>query len=531
MMVARATATVLALAVLVAACGGGEGAVEESASGERTAGASMADESSTDLAAPAPPALEEQGPQAPRDVTFADHGVGGFVSTADLAASTFRTDADVASFRLAQAWIERRGLLPPSEAVRAEEWVNALDHRYPDPEGGGTFRVTADAGAPWWHAPAGAPQDTVLLRVGVQAAHDVPRAPASVTLVVDTSGSMDTDDRIGTVVRAAGDLLDRLEPRDQVGVVAFADSAHVVVEHTNDHAAVREALAGLVPEGSTNTGAGVVLGFEQAAARARDGDHSSVVLFADGAANRGTTAPDAILDQLDEGIVLHSVGVGLEVYNDALLERLANARSGTYAYVDLPEHAADLFERDLPVLAPVARDVKAQVAFDPAAVSAWRLVGYENRLIEADAFRDDTVAGGFVGAGHAVTALYELVVDRESGAPADTLAAVSVRWTEPRSGAVDEVTAELPSALLDGGTGSTTFGTAAAMAALAEELRGSPHAVVDLAQVAAQLDATGDEQDAWLAGVVRSAAAAAQVSSPERREVAPPGVRVEDRTP
>ena len=476
---------------------------------------------------------ETDSARGPDDVTFADHGVAGFVDAADLALSTFQTDGDIASFRLADTWLQRRGLLPPAAAIRAEEWVNAIDHRYPDPDPGETFRIVTDAGIPSWHAPPGAPQDTVLLRVGVQAVRDVTRQPASITLVIDSSGSMATDHRLQTVVEVVGDLLDRLDERDQVALVEFSDAARLVAEHTTDHQVVREALAQLVPDGSTNTGGGVLLGHEQAVAAHRDGDNSSVVLFADGVANRGTTDPDEILARLDHAsdrIVMHTVGVGLEVYNDALLERLANASSGTYAYVDLAEHAQRLFDRDLPVLAPVAHDVKAQVEFDPGVVTAWRLVGYENRQIHADDFRDDGVTGGYVGAGHSVTALYELVLDRESGTPGGRLGGVTVRWATP-GGSVEETTAEIDTGLLEPEAVSPTFGTAAAMGALAEALRRSPHAIVSLDQVADELDATGEDQDEWLAGVVRAAAAAGQVASPDRQQLDTPGVHIQDDAP
>lgn len=537
----RMVAAGAAMGLLVSACGMAadddtEVATLSAETAQRSTGpAAVADvEQADEAAADAEVAFGTEPGEAPDEVTFADHGVAGFVDAADLAVSTFQTDADVASFRLTQAWLERTGILPPAAAIRAEEWVNAIDHRYPDPDPDATFRVVADAGTPWWHAPAGAPQDTTLLRIGVQAARDVARPSVSITLVIDTSGSMSTDDRLGTVVEAAGRLLDRLAAGDQVGVVEFNDQARVVIEPTTDHGAVRDALGRLEPGGSTNTGAGVMLGHQQAVAAHRDGDNSAVVLFADGVANRGITDPDGILAEIDtagSGIVMHTVGVGLEVYNDALLERLANASSGTYAYVDLPEHAEQLFDRDLPVLAPVAHDVKAQVEFDPSVVTAWRLVGYENRLIAADDFRDDAVSGGYVGAGHAVTALYELVLDRESGSPAEGLGTVTVRWAVPRSDQVEETVADLPAELVDQEPTSETFATAAAMGALGEALRTSPHAAVNLDQVANRLEATGDDQDRWLAGIVRTAAAAVQVASPDRQQIDPPGIRVEDRTP
>jgi Ca-activated chloride channel homolog len=281
---------------------------------------------------------------------------------------------------------------------------------------------------------------------------------------------------------------------------------------------VRDAIAGLDVDGSTNTAAGLLLGHEQAAAAHRDGDNSMVVLLADGKANVGMVDPDEIVDAIADvdtpaRIVTHTVGIGMEVYNDALLETVANDSGGTYAYIDGAMPDADLlFDRDLPLLAPVAHDVKAQVEFDPQVVSAYRLIGYENRQIDADDFRDDDVTGGFVGAGHAVTALYEVRYGGEGpAAPSGPAGTVTVRWADPADGDTSELAADI-----DGDRTDVTFDLAAAMGALAESLRDSSHAVVSLDEVADRLDRVDDDRAAALASVVRAAAGADQAAGGSR---------------
>lgn len=528
----RTTAALAGAAVALAACSGSgtadqttdDTAVETT---EAPSGAPSLDQEAADGMAE-PDVGPDPQPQFPVDVTFADHGVAGFVATADLAASTFATDADTASFALAQAWLEREGALPPAEAIRPEEWINAVDHQYPDPEPGETWRVVSDLGTPWWTTTGDA--DTQLLRVGLQAQRDVDRQPVVVTLVVDTSGSMEMDGRIGLVQRAVDGLLGQLGPEDRVAVVEYGSQASVVADPTSEVEAVRDAIASLTPSGSTNAEDGLRQGFDLAR-RAYDPEATNtVVLLSDGVANVGATGPDDILERIvaeaEDGVVLHSVGVGMSNFNDVLLERLANDAGGSYAYVDQPAEATELFTSTLPVLDPVAHDVKAQVELDPEVVEQWRLIGYENRLLEEEDLRDETVGGGYVGAGHSVTALYEVVLT-EDGARGP-LGTATVVWNDPVTGEVDEVTAPLSPTAVEADTG--TFATAAGVAAAAETLRGSPHVEVDLDDLADRLAATGQVADARYADLVRQAAGAAQPTSGPRTEIDPPGIDIEDRT-
>lgn len=519
------TVTLLA-ALVVAACSGNEtasttdtsvlsaaGSADTARTAEGAGGApavealrdgSVNAQAGTDAAAPeaAPP-----GDDSIDSVVFADHGVADWITTTDQPESTFQTDADVGSYRLARSWLDT-GVLPPPEAVRAEEWINALDHQHPTPDGDDVWAVMADAGTPWWQPAAEAPAETRLMRVGLRAAEPDQRPAASITFVIDTSGSMKDNNRLGTVVETVSGFLDRLGPDDRVAVVAFSDGARRVIDHTADHEAVRAALATLRPEGSTNTADGVALGHQMATDAHREGTNSSVVVLADGMANVGEVAPNAMVNAIADApngpdrVVVHTVGIGRTMYNDALLERLANAAGGTYAYIDRPDQAARLFDRDLPLLHPIAHDVKAQVTFDAAAVRSWRLIGYENRTITADQFRDDTVPGGYVGAGHEVTAIYEVALaDGESGSTGGDLGTVTVRWADPGTGEVQETAVPLDASLATTDSQSPTWADAAGMAAVVESLRGSPHVLVNVGQVA-------DRAGGQVAEVARAALAA-----------------------
>ena len=511
-------ALVAALVLAVTACGGGDYQDQPSGPSQPEAadgGFTVDDAPAGEIGTAAPDVDAEAGGDI-ESVLFDDHGVAGWTDTTTTALSTFRTDATVGSFRIAESWL-RSGVLPPVEGVRAEEWLNALDHGYPAPAGEEIWAVHADAGAPWWETGAESPASTRLLRVGLRATDGVgERAPASITFVIDVSGSMASDDRLDTLADILVGFLERLDERDQVAVVTFHDEARLELAHTSDFDAVRDTLRRLQPLNSTNTGAGVLLGHETAAAAHRTGDNSSVVVLADGMANRGVTDPTEIVRRLDDlaaptRIVTHTVGIGRDAYNDALLSTLANESGGTYAYVDRSDQAAQLFDRDLPLLWPVAHDVKTQVAFDPSVVRAWRLIGYESRSLAAEDFRDDAVTGAYVGAGHAVTAVYELDLAVEGGGAGGDLGSVSVRWADPRSGESREVAQPLPASLATEESTSVTFANAAAMTALVEALRGSPHALVNLQQVAERAD--GD-----VAALVEASHRAFQGTSDRRRE-------------
>ena len=330
-------------------------------------------------ASAAPPANPRATPYD--GMTYEDHGVNPFVDPREDRVSTFALDVDTASYAIAQRYIED-GNRPDPASVRVEEWVNAFDQGYRAP-GDDAFAISVDGGPTPFTGP-----DEVLVRVGLQAreVRDRQRQDASLTFVIDTSGSMEREGRLELVKDALRILVDELGPDDRVAVVTFGSDARLVLESTpaDDRRAILRAIDRLQPDGSTNLEAGLRLGYEQARRSLTENGIDRVVVASDGVANVGLTDADGILrgirDDAANGIELVSVGVGMGNYNDALLEQLADQGDGFYAYVNGIDDAKTLFrERLTSTLQTVALDAKAQVEFDPRAVEAYRLVGYEDR--------------------------------------------------------------------------------------------------------------------------------------------------------
>ncbi len=382
---------------------------------------------------PLPTDRVERPAATPYDgVTYQDPGVNPFVPTDRDRQSTFALDVDTAAYAIAQRYVED-GNLPDPASVRVEEFVNAFDQGYAPPEDG-TFAIWSD-GAPSPFLDDG----ELLLRIGVQAREvaDRQRPDAALTFVIDSSGSMAREDRLGLVKRALTLLVDRLGPRDTVAIIAYGSDAQVLAEPTRVRDAYRilAAIDSLRPDGSTNAEAGLALGYRMAADAFLEGGINRVILASDGVANVGDTDPASLLRRVSWdrslGIQLVTVGVGMGNYNDVLMEQLADQGDGFYAYVNTLEDARQLFgDRLTSTLQSVALDARVQVDFNPRLVQAYRLIGYENRALPDAAFRDDSVAAGAIGAGHASTALYALRLSAE-GDGSDRVATVSLRWTDP----------------------------------------------------------------------------------------------------
>lgn len=345
---------------------------------------------------------------------FKNYGVNPFVDTEDDSLSTFAIDVDDASYIMMRSYIER-GNLPPDEAVRVEEFVNHFDYDY-DPPYKRPFEVYLEG------APSKFGQNCYLLRVGIKGLEVRPedRKPANLVFVVDVSGSMGREDRLGLVRKALKMLVDELKPNDRVGIVVYGSRGQELlrptsVRHKDD---ILRAIEFLVPSGATNAEEGLDLGYAMADRIFEPGKINRIILCSDGVANVGRTGPDDILKKIkkfaDKGITLSTVGFGMGNFNDILMEKLGNKGNGSYAYVDDIAEARRIFVDNLTGnLQVIARDVKIQVEFDPRFVRSYRLLGYENRDVADDKFRDDKEDGGEIGAGHSVTALYEIKLKRQ----------------------------------------------------------------------------------------------------------------------
>ena len=440
-----------------------------------------------------PPPVYPEGPAStPYDgVTYEDPGVNPYVDPVEDRVSTFALDVDTASYSIAQRYVDD-GFRPDPSSVRVEEWVNAFDQGYRPPLDD-TFSIVADGGPTPFTDPG-----EILLRIGLQAreVRDRARQDASLTFVIDTSGSMARENRLELVKDALARLVDDLGRGDTVAIVTFGDAGQVLLEPTpaTDRYAILDVIDRLQPGGSTNLEHGLRLGYDLARSALTENGIDRVVLASDGVANVGLTDPESILGGIRRdaaaGIELVSIGVGMGNYNDVLLEQLADQGDGFYAYVNTPDEAERLFTQDLTgTLQTVALDARAQVEFDAEAVAAYRLVGYENRAIDDRDFTDDSVDAGAIGAGHSVTALYAIQLNDDVGRQG-RIATVSLRWTDPEDGGADQIDREVRTSDLARQFGATDpyFRFDAVVASTAEVLRGSPWAnrvhLADIADVA-----------------------------------------------
>lgn len=431
---------------------------------------------------------------------FQDYGTNPFIDTEDDNLSTFAIDVDDASYILARSYLER-GDLPPADAVRVEEFVNHFDYGYDSPRHK-PFAVYLEG------APSRFGRNSHLLRIGIKgreiAEHQ--RKPANLVFVIDVSGSMNRENRLGMVKKALYFLVDELEKHDRVGIVTFNTFGQVVLPLTSvrHRSRIFEAIEHLYGSGSTNVGEGLNLGYKMSRRNFDEEKTNRIILCSDGVANTGTTNPDEMLRRIkksaDMGITLSTVGVGMGNYNDVLLEKLGDKGNGKYAYVDDLEEARRVFVENLTgTLEVIARDVKIQVDFDPEVVRSYRLLGFENRDVADHKFRDDRVDGGEIGAGHEVTALYEIKF--EGRARADRLGTIFVRFKDADGREVDEVQCSITRAIFNRRFGDSTpqFKLAAAAAEFAEILKGTPwsrrssmHAVYNLARDVSDVRASSE---------------------------------------
>jgi len=345
-------------------------------------------------------------------VFFKNYGVNPFVDTEDDHLSTFATDVDTGSYTIARRFLHD-GHLPPEKAVRVEEFVNYFKYDYPAPQED-VFRVYAEA-APWKFGTGR--KNSYLLRLGLKAMQvsEENRKPAVLTFVIDVSGSMNRENRLGLVKRALRILVERLREEDRIGIAVYGSRGRKVMDHKglDEKAEILATIESLCAGGSTYAEEGIRIGYEMAESAYRKGYINRVILCSDGVANVGQTGADDILEVIkkkaEKGITLSAIGFGMGNYNDVLMERLGDKGNGHYAYIDTIVEAKRIFEDNLTgTLQVVARDVKVQVDFNPEVVCSYRLIGYENRDVPDEKFRDDKYDGGEVGAGHSVTALYEL---------------------------------------------------------------------------------------------------------------------------
>ena len=450
--------------------------------------------------------------ERPRDMFFRFWGDNPFEWTANDRQSTFAMDVDTASYTLARKYLVENHL-PEKAQVRTEEFVNYFKPDVAPPsKGGGTFAIATELAPSRFSDPR---DNKWMLRVavrGMEVARNE-RAPLALTLVVDVSGSMKEQQRLELVKHALRMLVSQLDPRDMISIVTFSADSRLILPMTSagQRGLIESAIDPLQPDGGTNTEAGLRMGYEQALAVQAKHTINRVVLLTDGVANIGITDPNVLVSTVERqrkaGIYLNTIGVGMNNHNDHLLEQLADKGDGLCNYVDDAAEVKKVLVDDLlKTLVPIARDAKVQVEFDPAQVESYRLLGYENRAIADQDFRNDKVDAGEINSGHQITALYEIV--RTASASDAPLAKVQVRFKPPHkdgiAGAASEEASEISSPVFArNGTArfeqaSYGYRRAVLSAQFAEFLRRSVHARGDsLDQLIADVQKlTGERNDA-----------------------------------
>jgi Ca-activated chloride channel family protein len=343
---------------------------------------------------------------------FAEFEEGGTKFTASEPVSTFSIDVDTTSYAYVRRLLEM-GQTPPADAIRVEEMINYFSYDYAAPHAGGDpFAPTIAVHPSPWN------ENSRLVHIGIKAESvDISAVPpANLVLLIDTSGSMDEPDRLPLLKRAFALLVNEMGPDDTVSIVTYAGSAGVVLEPTkgSEKAKILAALENLQPGGSTAGAQGIEAAYRLAAEAMIEGGTNRVLLATDGDFNVGISDPQGlerlIEAQRRKGIFLSVLGFGMGNYNDVTMQSLAQAGNGNAAYIDSYSEARKVLVEELGgTLMTVAKDVKVQVEFNPLTVSEYRLIGYETRALNREDFNNDAVDAGDVGAGHSVTAIYEIV--------------------------------------------------------------------------------------------------------------------------
>ncbi len=404
---------------------------------------------------------------------------------AETPVSTFSVDVDTGSYANVRRFLNQ-GSLPPEGAVRLEEMVNYFPYHYALPTDGSPFGVTTEVAATPWNP------HTQLLRIGIRASDRAVAdlAPANLVFLVDVSGSMDRREGLPLVKSTLKLLVDQLREQDRVSLVVYAGESRVVLQPTSgrEKAKIRNAIDQLSAGGSTAGASGIELAYQMAREGFIDKGINRILLATDGDFNVGISDFDSLklmaAQQRKSGVSLTTLGFGVDNYNEHLMEQLADAGDGNYAYIDnLREARKVLVDQLSSTLAVVARDVKLQVEFNPARVSEYRLLGYENRALKREDFSNDKVDAGEIGAGHTVTALYEIVPTGEKGwleplryaaepkvqNKADELAILRVRY-KPAAGSASQLI-ERP-IHNESAQPSDDLRFSAAVAAFAQQLKG-----------------------------------------------------------
>lgn len=470
---------------------------------------------------PAPPALKRDAEMNTED--YAHVNENQFLSVADQPLSTFSIDVDTASYANARRFLNQ-GTLPPKDSIRVEEWLNYFSYDYPDPAGNEPFSATSEVSACPWNG------SHRLVRLGLKtrSISQATTPPRNLVFLVDVSGSMMPENKLPLLKRGLGMLAENLRSNDTISIVVYAGASGLALPPTpgSDRARVMDALGRLEAGGSTNGGDGIRLAYSVASARFIKGGINRVILATDGDFNVGTSSQGElqrlIEDERKSGVFLTVLGFGEGNVKDATMELLADKGNGNYAYIDSINEARKVLVREAgATLVTVAKDVKLQVEFNPTRVESYKLIGYEDRLLAKEDFNDDKKDAGDIGAGHSVTALYEVIPKGEKGAPpkvdplkyqtapgvapaavSNELMTVNIRYKAPSSETSQKFSRTVADAAAPIAQSSQDFRFAAAVAEAGLVLRSAPslsgaslESARSLAQGAVGADPNGDRHE------------------------------------
>jgi len=405
--------------------------------------------------------------------------------------STFSSDVDTASYSNLRRFI-RDGALPPKDAVRIEEMINYFHYDYPAPAKGQPFSITTEVG------PSPFNSKFQLVRIGLKAPEiNDDKVPArNLVFLLDVSGSMMSANKLPLVKRSMNLLVENLRDNDRIAIVVYAGASGLALPSTSgkEKDAIRQAIQALEAGGSTNGAAGIKLAYEIAGKHFIKGGINRVILATDGDFNVGTTSEGELTRLIEEkrehGVFLSVLGYGMGNLKDSTMEKLADRGNGNYAYIDTIEEARKVLVKEAgATLVTVAKDVKLQVELNPQSIAGYRLIGYENRLMRDEDFNDDKKDAGDIGAGHSVTALYEIVpagvevpggkIDKlkyqtkaqATGGNADELMTVKIRYKAPDGNQSKLLSQVVKQAKVEMAKTSTDFRWAAAVAGFGMMLR------------------------------------------------------------
>jgi Ca-activated chloride channel homolog len=450
---------------------------------------------------------------------YAHFDDAGVRRVAEFPVSTFSIDVDTGAYSNARRMLNA-GRLPARDAVRVEEMINYFSYDYPAPESDERpFAIFTEVGPAPWNS------NSRLLHIGIRGfdAAQEKLPPSNLVFLIDVSGSMQSPDKLGLLKSALKLLTQQLRKDDTISIVVYAGASGVVLEPTggDQHAKISAALDALTAGGSTNGGAGIRLAYNIAEQAFIKKGINRVLLATDGDFNVGTVSFEALKDLIEQkrnsGISLTTLGFGSGNYNDQLMEQLADAGNGNYAYIDtLNEAQKVLVDEMSSTLNTIAKDVKIQLEFNPAVVAEYRLIGYENRALQREDFNNDRVDAGDIGAGHTVTALYEITLNSSDSKRIDALryansstsnkqhgneiALLRLRYKQPDNDVSQLIESTIQTADIEAELADTSeaYRFAASVAAFGQLLRGGRYtenfgydAVLDLARNARGQDPFG----------------------------------------